>query len=85
MRVRVPATRDMIEISRAEAVKATVRLFDELGELPPKPDGFEDIMDQVVVAIDPHPLQAIPTLAKGFWRLNQLGFEAPHNNTDVSF
>jgi hypothetical protein len=39
MRVRVPAARDMVEVSRAELVKATARLLDRQGKLPPKPGG----------------------------------------------
>jgi Protein of unknown function (DUF4238) len=38
MRVRVLATRDMVEISRAEQIKATTRLLDRIGMLPPKPE-----------------------------------------------
>jgi Protein of unknown function (DUF4238) len=54
MRVRVPATRDMVEISLSDQVKAEARLLDRLGKLPPKPDGMEDILDHMVAAIDPH-------------------------------
>src|SRR5262252_3843849 len=50
MRVRVPATRDMVELSLAEQVKAEVRLLDELGKLTPKPEGFEDILEHMTVS-----------------------------------
>jgi hypothetical protein len=87
MRVRVPAARDMVEISLAEQVKATVRLLDQQGKLPPKPEGCEDILNQLSVSIDPHQsLHAMSALAKGFGIvLDQLEFEVIHNRTDVSF
>jgi hypothetical protein len=87
MRVRVPATRDMVEISLAEQVKAEVRLLDRLGKLPPKPEGAEKILDDIVAPIDPHQsLRAMGHLAKGFGIvLDHVGFEVIHNGTDVSF
>jgi Protein of unknown function (DUF4238) len=87
MRVRVPATRDMVELSLAEQVKAEARLLDELGKLPPKPEGLEDILDHVTVSIDPHQsLYAMLPLAQGFGVvLDQLGLEVLHNKTDESF
>jgi Protein of unknown function (DUF4238) len=87
MRVRVPAARDMVEVMLAEQTKAEVKLLDRQGKLPPKPEGREDILDHLSVAIDPHmSLRAMPDLAKGFGViLDQLGFEILHNKTDVSF
>jgi hypothetical protein len=87
MRVRVPAARDMVEVFLAEQVKATARLLDRQGKLPPKPVGCEDILDRVNVSIDPHQsLHAMPALAKGFGIvLDQLEFEVIHNRSDVSF
>jgi hypothetical protein len=87
MRVRVPAARDMVEVSLAEQVKATARFLDQQGMLPPKPIGREDILDHLSVAIDPHEsLRAISDLAKGFSIvLGQLGLEVIHNKTDISF
>lgn len=87
MRVRVPATRDFIELSLAEQVKAEARLLDELGKLPPKPEGLEDILDHVTVLIDPNQsLHTMMPLAQGFGVvLDQLGFEVLHNKTDESF
>jgi Protein of unknown function (DUF4238) len=87
MRVRVPAARDMVEVTLSEQVKATTRLLDRQGKLPPKPAGLpDDILDHLSVAIDPHmSLHAIPHLARGFGiLLNHLGFEVLHNKTDVS-
>ncbi len=81
MRVRVPAVRDMVEVMLAEQVKATTRFLDQKGKLPPKPEGLEDILDHLSVAIDPHQsLRAMGDLAKGFGTvLDQLGFEVIHN------
>jgi hypothetical protein len=87
MRVRVPATRDMVEISLAESCKAEARLLDRLGKLPPKPEGMENILDDIVVSIDPHrSLHAMGHLAKGFgFLLDHIGLEVIHNRSDVSF
>jgi hypothetical protein len=87
MRVRVPAARDMVEVSLAERVKATTQLLDRQGKLPPKPKGHEDILDHLSVAIDPHmSMHAMPDLARGFGLvLDHLGFEVLHNKTDVSY
>src|SRR6266403_2310714 len=87
MRVRVSAARDMVEVTLAEQVKATTRLLDQQGKLPPKPEGLDDdILDHLSVAIDPHmSLHAMPDLARGFGIvLDHLGFEVLHNKTDVS-
>jgi hypothetical protein len=87
MRVRVPAARDMVEVSLAEQVKAEARFLDQQGKLPPKPEGHKDILDHITVAIDPHQsMHAMVPLMQGFaFLLDQLGFEAIHNKTDVSF
>jgi hypothetical protein len=87
MRVRVPATRDMVEVSLAEQDKAIVRFLDQKGKLPPKPEGCEDILNHLSVPVDPHmSLHAMGHLARGFGiLLDHLGFEVRHNKTDVSF
>ncbi len=87
MRVRVPATRDVVELSLAEQVKATAQVLDEGGKLPPKPEGFEDILDYMAVSIDPHQsLHAMSSLAHGFGLvLDHLSFEVLHNKTDIHF
>jgi hypothetical protein len=86
MRVRVPAARDMVEVSLAEQVKAEARLLDKQGKLPPKPEGHKDILDHLAAAIDPHmSLHAMPQLARGFGIvLDHLGFEVLHNKTGES-
>jgi hypothetical protein len=87
MRVRVPATRDMVEVSLSEQVKAETRLLDRLGKLPPKPEGMEDILDHMVASIDPHQsLRAMGDLARGFRVvLDHVGFEVIHNGTEITF
>ncbi len=87
MRVRVPAARDMVEISLAEQVKADLRLLDQVGMLPPKPKGHEDILDDISVSVDPHEsLRTMPALLREFGLiLDRLEFEVVHNETDISF
>ena len=75
LRVRVPAARDMVELSLAAIVKAETRRLDEAGYLPPKPEGLN--LDDLVVTIDPHQsLHAMPDLIQGFETIvDRLGFE----------
>ncbi len=87
-RIRVPACRDMIEKSLAETMKTHVRMLDESGKLPPKPQGFEDILDHVEVSIDPH--QSILAMVKmiegiGEKVLNHIGIRAVFNMTEIPF
>lgn len=87
MRVRVPAAREMVEANLAEQVKATAQLLERTGDLPPKPEGLEDLWDHVNVSIDPHmSIHAMPYLAKGFGMvLDSIGYGVIHNKTNLSF
>lgn len=87
LRVRVPAARDMVELGLAAYARATMRHLDETGHLPPKPRGYEDILDRSEIAIDPHQsIHAMPHLSLGFGRLlSSLGFQIVHNETDLDF
>src|SRR6266498_3638904 len=87
MRVRVPATRDLIEMSRAEEVKATLGVLNRSGMLPPMPPGYDNLLNDVIISIDPHQsLHAIPDLSRGFGTvLDSLGFEVLHNKTKIGF
>jgi hypothetical protein len=38
----------MVEVILAEQVKATTRLLDQQGKLPPKPEGLENILDHLL-------------------------------------
>jgi hypothetical protein len=87
MRVRVPATRDMVETNLAETVKAHTKQLDRAGRLPPKPEGFEDILDHVDVSIDPHQsIHAMAPLAKRFGLVaDRIGLRVIHNETGQAF
>ena len=86
-RVRVPASRDVSEMILAEVFKTRARTLDSEGKLPPKPAGFEDILDHVEVSIDPHQsIHAMITGIQGVGQVfDQIGFYAVHNKTDVPF
>jgi hypothetical protein len=86
LHVRVPTTRDLHEAGLAEAVKVEAQRLDELGQLPPKPEGHEDILEHIDVAIDPHQsIHAMPDLMRVFGRvLGQIGFQIVHYETDLA-
>jgi Protein of unknown function (DUF4238) len=86
-RVRVPASRDVVELILAEFFKAKMRELDAAGKLPPKPKGFKDILDHVEVSIDPHrSIHAIPQIIKRYGQVfNLMGFCALTNKTNVPF
>ncbi len=87
MRVRVPATRDMVEASLAEKIQITLKLLDQKGMLPPKPAGLDNILNHINIAIDPHQsLHAMPALLDGFNAiLSLLTLSVVHNKTNISF
>lgn len=86
-RVRVPASRDVSEKMLAELVMATMRRLDVVGKFPPKPKGFEDILDHVEVEIDPHmSIHMMAHKLQGVRRVfDQIGLGAFHNTTDIPF
>lgn len=86
-RARVPASRDAIEQLYAEHVKSTTRVLNKAGKLPPMPKGYEDILDKINVAIDPHlsihrMIDTIQGAAKVF---DQIGIGVLHNKTEIQF
>lgn len=85
LRVRVPAARDHVEFMQAGLAKMTMRQLDGMGELPSKPDGFEDILDHAIVSIDPHQsIHAMPHMMKGFGALMSfLGYRLIKNKTGI--
>jgi hypothetical protein len=87
MRVRVPAARDMVELSLAEQVKATARILDRAGRLLPPPKEFPDILNKLEVSIDPHrSILAMVDLAKGVGRvIDALSYQILHNETADQF
>jgi hypothetical protein len=86
-RARVPASRDVSEMMLAEAVKAEARVLDAAGKLPPKPAGFENILDHVEVSIDPHQsIHAMIAVIGGIGQVfDRVGLYATHNRTSVPF
>ena len=86
-RVRVPAARDMVEGVLARDVMGTLRQLQATGELPPPPDGLRDLIDHVVVSIDPHQsIHAMPGAMQALGPLlDTLGYEILHNETGRSF
>jgi hypothetical protein len=87
-RARVPAVRDAFELMRADATLLNAKLLQRLGKLPDLPAGSEDLLDRVVVSIDPESsLKAIELTIGGMADrvLPLLGFMVVHNQTRVDF
>jgi len=84
-RARVPATRDAVEAFLAATVKDVAQRLDAARELPPKPKGFEDILEHIKVAIDPHKsIHAMVDVIRGTGRvMERLGIGALHNGTSI--
>ncbi len=82
-RARVPAARDAAEKIDAELIKAMMLTLEARGMAPPKPEGFEDILDHVEIAIDPHrSIHAMPTFIRAMGLvLNRMGFGVMRNVT----
>ncbi|HUS52597.1 MAG TPA: DUF4238 domain-containing protein, partial [Thermohalobaculum sp.] len=86
-RARVPAARDAVERLLAEQVKATARRLYREGKLPPMPEGAEDLLDHLEVAIDPHQsIHAMAHIVKSMGRLfYALGIGVLVNQTSTPF
>lgn len=86
-RVRVPASRDASEAMLAALVMATTRQLDAAGKLPPKPKGYEDILERAQVTIDPHKsIHAMAEMIRAMGAIfDRIGLGALHNKTDISF
>ena len=87
LRVRVPAARDPVELHLARMVQRTAIRLVRNGKIPPPPPGHEALLEEMVVAIDPHKsLHAMADMLKGFGRLmGYIGFEVVHNTSDEAF
>jgi hypothetical protein len=87
MRVRVPAIRDMVELAFTDGVKASARILEDVGMLPPPPPGLEAVRDWFEVSVDPHQsIHAMANLARGFADIvDRVGLEVIHNTTDEMF
>jgi hypothetical protein len=86
-RVRVPASRDLVEAVLAQTAKDTLHTLMASGRVPPPPPGLEDLPNQLRVAIDPHrSILAMVTMLEGMGQLfSHVGLVAVHNDTDVPF
>jgi len=85
-KVRVPAARDLAEKALAHQVMRELRSLDAAGELPPKPEGLENLLDLIEVTIDPHKsIEAMAHLLPHLGPLlDSLGYQVLHNRTEVS-
>jgi hypothetical protein len=86
-RARVPASRDATERMDAAAVKALMIALDRDGELPPKPEGLENIINDVKVSIDPHrSIHAMLQVFQGIEKIfDRIGLGVMHNSTHIPF
>jgi hypothetical protein len=86
-RARVPASRDATERIDAERTLAWARRLDAAGKLPPKPEGFEDILSRVEVLINPHQSihAMVPVVEATGQVFDRIGFGALHNKTEIPF
>jgi hypothetical protein len=86
-RVRVPASRDAAETMYAESAMATLRRLDAAGALSAKPPEYEELLDKVSVAVDPHQsIHAMVQMLRGAAQvLARIGLGALRNTTDLPF
>lgn len=87
-RVRVPASRDATEAQLAASVKQKMLDLHAVGELPPMPPGLNDLLDKVVVSIDPH--KSIHGMVHDLQSnvvqvFSHIGLVLVHNSTDRQF
>lgn len=86
-RLRVPAARDLAEKALAHRVMSDLRRLDAMGELPPKPDGLDNLLDRIQVTIDPQ--KSLEAMTKMFPHVSGLfdtiGYEIVHDATGVGF
>lgn len=85
LRVRVPASRDPVELQLAHLARLKMlRMFDN-GDLPPLPDGL--ISGDIELSVDPHQsIHAMASMLQGFAHLlNFITLEVVHNTSSVAF
>ena len=87
MRVRGPAFRDAAELHLANVVHIQAQVLNDAGKLPPPPEGHEDMLEQMQVAIDPH--QSLIAMAGSLNTIGSLfaslSYDVLHNDTAVPF
>ncbi len=86
-RARVPAARDAAEQILAASVMTTARQLEAAGKFPPPPKGYEKILDDVVVSIDPHQsIHAMVQIIQAMGQvLDRVGLVVLHNQTALEF
>ena len=87
-RARVPAIRDAFELMRADSVRSTARVLQRFGKLPEAPAGFESILDNFEISVDPESsIKAIGSTLDGMIDrvFPLLGFSVIHNKTNIDF
>ena len=90
-RLRVPATRDLIELCLAHHVKSVAEHLDSVGSLPQAPDGLQKDgkmdWDKIIVTIDPRQsLHRLVDLASSMSPiLDNIGYTIILNNTNIPF
>ena len=68
-------------------MKQTAKVMDKWGQLPPPPEGLEELLDHVDVAIDPQmSLHAMPVMMQALAMVfDRVEFEVVHNETPDDF
>lgn len=86
-RARVPACRDAVELMLAATVKNLAKQMHQDGQLPPLPEGCENLLDELEVSIDPHQsIHAMVVIIKGVIEMvDSVGWVVFHNNTNTPF
>jgi hypothetical protein len=86
-RVRVPAARDMAEAMLAHQVMAEARALDAAGLLLPPPPEVPDIIEKIVVSIDPHmSIHAMTDMMRALApTFDAIGLEVLQNQTQETF
>lgn len=87
LRVRVPACRDPVELALAHMVRETAKKLQRMGKIPSPPAGFETLLDDMSISIDPHrSIHAMVPILQGFAELmTHIGIEIVHNTTEEYF
>jgi Protein of unknown function (DUF4238) len=87
MRVRGPAFRDAMELHLGKTLSMQMKSLDAAGKLPPPPNGFENLLEQVQIAVDPQQsLRAMAEVLPEIGRLfGSLSYDVLHNNTKFPF
>lgn len=87
MRVRGPAFRDAAELHLGNLVHLQAQVLNDAGKLGTLPEGHEDLLEKMQVAIDPH--QSLIAIAGSLNTIGSLfaslSYDVLHNETAVPF